>query len=68
MIYQKNNEYYIKQEDKFFLADVTIKPHTIVIIPSSEYVKELEDAKEITYQELKRRLKDNTDTVESEEE
>lgn len=56
MLYELNNEIYIKQGDKYFLADVIVKRRTIVVMPTNEYVEELEGATEITYQELKKRL------------
>lgn len=55
MIYQMNDKYYLEQGDKYFLAEIVIKPNTIVINPTSEYVTELADAKEVSYHEVKSR-------------
>lgn len=55
MLYELNNQIYIKQGNKYFLADVIVKPRTIVVQPTNEYVEELEGATEITYKELKAR-------------
>lgn len=56
MLYELNNQIFIKQGDKFFLADVTIKRNTIVISPSSEYVDTLEGAKEVSFYEVKKKV------------
>lgn len=55
MLYELNNQIYIKQGDKYFIADVIIKRNTIVVNPTNEYVDTLEGATEITYKELKKR-------------
>lgn len=57
MIFEKNNQYYIKQGSLFYLADIILKKHTVVVMPASEYVAELEDVTEITYKELKEKFK-----------
>lgn len=57
IIYKDNNGYYVKQGDLFFLADITIKKHTIVITPTSEYVTSLIGVyKEYSYKELRDEL------------
>lgn len=56
MIYEKDNVYYLKQAYRYFLADVTIKEHTVIITPTSEYVTSLDDANLVSYQELKNRF------------
>ena len=56
MIYELDNVYYIKQGNKYFIADVILKKRTIVVTPTSEYVEELENATEYTYKELKEKL------------
>lgn len=56
MLYELNNQIFIKQGDKFFLADVTIKRNTIVISPSNEYVEELEGAKEVSFYDVKKKI------------
>lgn len=56
MIYELNNTYYIKQGNKYFIADVILKRRTIVVMPTNEYVEELENATEFTYKELKNKL------------
>lgn len=59
MLYELDNQIYMKQGDKYFLADVIIKRNTIVVNPTSEYVDSLEGATEITYKELKNKLLNN---------
>jgi len=54
MLYLSENQVYIKQGDKYLLADVIIKKNTIVINPTSEYVEHLENAKEVSYYDLKK--------------
>lgn len=57
IIYKDNNGYYVKQGDLFFLADITIKKHTIVITPTNEYVTSLSGVyKEYSYKELRDEL------------
>lgn len=53
MIYEKSNQYYLKQGDKYFIADIIVKSHTIVISPTNEYVTELSDFDTCSYEELK---------------
>ena len=53
MIYQVNNNFYVKQGDLYYLANIEAKNHTVIVSCSDEYVTELENAKEITYKELK---------------
>ena len=55
MLYELNNQIYIKEGDKYFLAEVIVKKNTIVVNPTNEYVDSLEGATEITYKELKKR-------------
>lgn len=56
MIYELNNVYYMKINNLYYVAEITIKKHTIVVSPTEEYVTKLEGATEYTYQELKRKL------------
>lgn len=56
MLYELNNDIYIKQEGKYFLADITKKRNTIVINPSNEYVEELEGAKEVNFYDVKKKV------------
>lgn len=57
IIYKDKGNYYVKQGDLFFLADITIKKHTIVITPTGEYIEELSsDYKEYSYKELRDEL------------
>ena len=56
-IYQVNNTYYIKQSNLYFICDVMIKDHTIVVTPTSQFIEELPITyKKYTYQELKDKL------------
>lgn len=56
MIYTKNNLFYVRQGNLYFLADIIIKKHTIIVMPTSEYVEELINAVEITYKDLKEKM------------
>lgn len=57
IIYKDKGNYYVKQGDLFFLADITIKKHTIVVTPTSEYIEELSSGyKEYSYKELRDEL------------
>lgn len=56
MIYEKNNTYYIKKGSSFYIVDILVKEHTIVIMPTSKYVTILENAKKYTYNELKNKF------------
>jgi hypothetical protein len=56
MLYELDNRIYIKQGNKYFLADVIVKRRTIVVMPTNEYVEELEGATEITFKELKKKI------------
>lgn len=57
MIYKKDGVYYLKIGNLYYVADVVLKPHNVVVIPTSEYVETLEGKViEMTYQELKESL------------
>lgn len=56
MIYEKNNTYYIKKGSSFYIVDILIKEHTIVIMPTSKYITILENARKCTYNELKNKF------------
>lgn len=56
MLYEFKNDIYIKQEGKYFLADITKKRNTIVINPSNEYVDTLEDAKKVSFYDVKKKI------------
>ena len=53
MIYQANDTFYIKQGNLYYLANIEAKNHTVIVSSNDEYVTSLENAKEITYKELK---------------
>lgn len=55
-IYEKNNQYYIKRGNLYFLSDIVVKKHTILINQTSEYVTSLEGATELDYKEVKNRF------------
>lgn len=63
IIYELDNVYYLKENDLYYVAEITIKKHTIVVTPTSEYVEELEGATEYTYKELKRKLIGKTNEI-----
>lgn len=56
MIYEQNNIYYIKRGYLFYVVDVLVKEHTIVIMPTSKYVNSLDKAKEYSFIKLKRKF------------
>lgn len=56
MIYEQNNIYYIKRGNLFYVVDVLVKEHTIVIMPTSKYVNALDKAKEYSFIKLKRKF------------
>lgn len=55
-IYYKDNQYYLKIGNIFYLADIVLKKHTILINQTSEYVTSLEGATELEYREVKNRF------------
>lgn len=68
MIYEKNNTYYIKTGSIYYVANIVVKPHTIAINKTSEYVTELENATKIDYRTLKNRYikrEESTNEVDS---
>lgn len=56
MIYEKDGKYYINKGNFYFLVDITIKDHTMVITPTSQSVPTLHGAVKYTYKELKRKF------------
>ena len=56
MIYEQNNIYYIKRGNLFYVVDVLVKEHTIVIMPTSKYVNSLANATEYSFINLKRKF------------
>lgn len=56
MIYEQNNIYYIKRGNLFYVVDVLVKEHTIVIMPTSKYVNSLDSATEYSFIKLKRKF------------
>lgn len=55
MIFQANNKYYLKKDDKYYLADIVVKPNTIVIDSTEQFVTDLEGAVEVDYKIVKAR-------------
>lgn len=56
MIYESNNKYYLKQGDLYYLADIIIKSHTIIIYPTNEYITSIDNANLLSYDELKNKI------------
>lgn len=56
MIYEQNNIYYIKRGNLFYVVDVLVKEHTIVIMPTSKYVNSLDNETEYSFIKLKRKF------------
>lgn len=56
MVYEKDGVYYINKGRRYFVVDIIIKPHTVVVRPTSASVAVLHDATLYTYSELKRKF------------
>lgn len=56
MIYEKDNIYYINKGTIFYVVDILVKEHTIVIMPTSKSVPVLHGATKYTYNELKKKF------------
>lgn len=56
MIYEKDGIYYMNKGNRYFVVDITIKEHTIVVTPTSKFVTVLHGAIKYTYQELKKKF------------
>lgn len=56
MLFESNDKIYMYQNGLYYLADITIKEgRTISVSPSHLYVDKIENAKSITYIELKKK-------------
>ena len=55
-IYEYNNMYFIKENDKYIVCDVIIKKNTIVIVKTDEYLDNLDNPTIYTYKELRDKL------------
>lgn len=56
MIYEKDNVYYMNKGTAFYVVDILVKEHTIVIMSTSKSVSVLQGATEYTYNELKNKF------------
>lgn len=56
MIYEKDGIYYMNKGNRYFVVDIILKEHTIVVTPTSKYVSSVHGATKYTYQELKKKL------------
>lgn len=56
MIYEQNNIYYIKRGNFFYVVDVLVKEHTIVIMPTSKFINSLDNATMYSFIKLKRKF------------
>lgn len=55
MTYIKGRQIYIKENNRYYLAEILVKAHTVVVMPTSEYVEELIGARRISYEEIKKK-------------
>lgn len=53
MIYEKDGIYYINQGNCYYVVDIILKEHTIVVQPTTKSVPFLIGATPYTYQQLK---------------
>lgn len=56
MIYEKDNVYYMNKGTAFYVVDILVKEHTIVIMSTSKSVSILQGATKYTYNELKNKF------------
>lgn len=57
MIYEKDEIYYLKNGEKYEVAEITLKPHTISIVGTGQFIDELEEPYQVyTFKELKDKL------------
>ncbi len=56
MIYEKDGIYYINKGNCYYVVDIVLKEHTIVVTPTSKSVFTLHGAKPYTYRELKKKF------------
>ena len=56
MIYEKDNVYYMNKGTAFYVVDILVKEHTIVIMSTRKSVSVLQGATEYTYNELKNKF------------
>lgn len=56
MIYEKDGVYYINRGTIYYVVDIIIKEHTIVVVPTNKSVPTLHGASKFTYNELKKRF------------
>lgn len=63
MIYEKDNVYYMNKGTAFYVVDILVKEHTIVIMSTSKSVSVLQGATEYTYNELKNKFIKRTKTL-----
>lgn len=53
MLFKKDNIIYLYENNKYYIADIIKTGYTIAIIPTSQYVEVLEDAEEVSFEEVK---------------
>lgn len=56
MIYEKDGIYYMNKGNRYFVVDIVLKEHTIVVTPTSKSVSSVHGATKYTYQELKKKF------------
>lgn len=55
-IYEKNDVYYLKEGNRYEIASIEVKPRTIVISGTGEFVFDLDYDKEYTFKELRKKI------------
>ena len=58
MLYEKDNIIYLYEDNRYYVADIIVTYPTIAIYKTSQYVETLENAKEVTFDEVKARYID----------
>ncbi len=55
MLYEKDDIIYLYEDNRYYVADIIVTYPTIAIYKTSQYVEVLENAKEVTFDEVKAR-------------
>jgi len=55
MLYEKDNIIYLYEDNRYYVADIIVTYPTIAIYKTSQYVETLENAKEVTFEYVKRK-------------
>ena len=55
MLFEKDNIIYLYEDNRYYVADIIVTYPTIAIYKTSQYVEVLENAEEVTFDEVKAR-------------